>query len=209
MKKLISLSITAIGLLVAASVSAHVVVKPNTAGIGAFQVFTMGVPSEKPIATVSLKLMLPDGLSFVTPNVKPGWQVQVKTQATGKKITDDDGMQVDEMKPIEIDWTGGSVPAGQRDEFTFQAQVPATPTTLAWKAYQTYSDGSVVAWDQTPGANVENPYSQTAVTDDLSQSATSMPKESWWDSHGTAATAVLSILAIILAAYALTNRRTG
>src|SRR5579885_2290964 len=96
--------IVVLGLLAATTASAHVVVKPNTAGIGAFQIFTMGVPSEKNIPTIAVRLLLPDGLNFVTPNVKPGWRVEVKTQATGKKITDDDGMQVDEMKPVEIDW---------------------------------------------------------------------------------------------------------
>lgn len=203
MKKLISLSITAIGLLVAVNVSAHVVVKPATAGIGAYQIFTMGVPSEKPVATVGLRLVLPDGLNSVTPNVKPGWKVEVKTQATGKKITDEDGMETDEMKPVEIDWTGGSVPAGQRDEFSFQSQAPATPTTLTWKAYQTYADGSVVAWDQTPGTDVKNPYSKTSIVDDLSGS-----KGSWWALHGTTAAAVLSVIAIMLAAYAL-NKKTA
>jgi uncharacterized protein YcnI len=195
--------------------SAHVVVKPNTAGIGAFQIFTMGVPSEKPIATVSLRLMLPDGLNFVTPNVKPGWKVEVKTRATGKKITDDDGMTVDEMKPVEIDWTGGSVPAGQRDEFSFQAQVPATPATLVWKAYQTYQDGSVISWDQDPSAGQPKdakgnndfskvgPFSRTNIVDDLSAS-----RQTWWALHGANATTVLSVIAIILAGYAVMKKKT-
>lgn len=199
MKKILSL--VTLGLLIAASVSAHVVVKPNSVGIGAFQVFTMGVPSEKDIPTIGLKLMLPEGLNFVTPNVKPGWSVVVKTQATGKKITDDDGMQVDEMKPVEIDWTGGSVPAGQRDEFNFQAQVSATPTILAWKAYQTYQDGSVVAWDQTPGNDAKNPYSVTQVIDDLSKPT--MPKVSWWSKNGTDIAAILGVIGILLSGYAI------
>ena len=52
----------------------------------------------------------------------------------------------------EIDWTDGNLPVGQRVDFLFQAQVPPTPTTLKWKAYQTYSDGEVVSWDQTPSS---------------------------------------------------------
>lgn len=184
------------------SAAAHVVVKPNTAGIGAFQTFTMGVPTEKPMATVGLKLVLPEGLNHVSPNVKPGWKVEVKTQATGKKITNEDGTQTDEMKAIEIIWTGGLIPAGQRDEFAFSAQVPATPTTLTWKAYQTYLDGSVVAWDQTPGTDVKNPYSKTSVADDLSNS-----KQTWWEINGPNITTFLSVIAIFLAGYAVMNKK--
>ncbi|MEO8065586.1 MAG: YcnI family protein [Candidatus Doudnabacteria bacterium] len=204
--KVLGFGLAGLFLLMAQVVSAHVVVKPNSVGIGAFQVFTMGVPSEKSVATVSLRLLLPEGLNFVTPNVKPGWKVEVKTQATGRKITDDDGMMVDEMKPVEIDWTGGSVPAGQRDEFSFQAQVPAAATTLAWKVYQTYADGSVVAWDQTPSNDAKNPYSKTQVIDDLS--ARTEAQESWWIKNGTKFTAILSIVAIILAGYAVMKNKT-
>jgi uncharacterized protein YcnI len=203
------LPIVIFGLLFATSAFAHVIVKPATVGIGSTQVFTMAVPSEKDIPTVAVKLMLPDGLSFAVPNVKPGWQVAVKTVATGKKITDDDGMQVDEMKPVEIDWTGGSIPAGQRDEFNFQAQSPATPTTLAWKAYQTYQDGSVVAWDQTPTASAANPYSVTSVVDDLSASnaaAPNTPKISWWTKNSAYVADVLSVMAILISGYALAKK---
>jgi hypothetical protein len=52
----------------------------------------------------------------------------------------------------EISWTGGNIPAGQRDEFLFSAQAPASSTTIPWKAYQTYADGSVVAWDASAKA---------------------------------------------------------
>ena len=199
MKKILKISalLSIIASLLAVQVAlAHVVVKPNTVGIGAFQVFITGVPSEKSTPTVSLKLILPSGLNFVTPNVKPGWKVEVKTQATGKKITDDDGLLVDEMKSVEIDWTGGSIPIGQRDEFSFQAQVPTTPTTLAWKAYQTYQDGRVVAWDQTPGSNAETPYSVTQVVDDLAKATT--PRASWWNRNQVNVTLGISLLALII-----------
>lgn len=174
--------------------SAHVVVKPATVGIGAFQVFTMGVPSEKNIATTSVRLMLPDGLKFVTPNVKAGWKVVVKKQATGRKIMDDDGMQMDEMKLTEIDWAGGSIPAGQRDEFSFQAQVPTIATSLPWKAYQTYQDGSVVSWDQTPSSTSKNPYSMTSIVDDL---APAPSKISWWATNQINISLGISLLALI------------
>src|SRR5262245_35655513 len=61
----------------AALASAHVVVKPSQVGTAAYQTFDMGVPAEKDLPTVGLKLILPSGLNEVTPNVKNGWQVHV------------------------------------------------------------------------------------------------------------------------------------
>ena len=85
-------------------------------------------------------------------------------------------------KITEITWTGGSIPAGQRDDFFFSAQVPAKESSIQWKAYQTYENGDVVSWDQNP-ADLKNmtddekeeaektgkgPYSETAIINDLS-----------------------------------------
>jgi uncharacterized protein YcnI len=215
MKKILLLPSLAMAFLLSASLaSAHAVVKPNQVGISAFQVFTLGVPSEKPMPTIGIRLMLPDGLNFVTPNVKAGWKVEVKTQATGKQVKNDDGMMVDEMKPVEIDWTGGSIPAGQRDEFSFQAQVPATAATLPWKVYQTYQDNSIMSWDQdskaaqpkdssgNPDFSKVGPYSQTQVVDDLS-AATPTPNQTSQSQKPDYLSLVLSIAAIAISLAAL------
>ncbi len=160
-------------LFLTAPAMAHVVVKPNQAGVAAYQTFTVGVPNEKDIPTVSVRLLIPEGIKSVTPNVKPGWKIEVKKEGEGENAV---------VK--EISWIGGSIPEGQRDEFLYSAQVPSSPTTIAWKAYQTYSDGTVVSWDQEPNADMtddqreqmekENlgPLSQTKIVDDLSTSQT-------------------------------------
>ena len=85
--------------------------------------------------------MLPTGLSEVQPDITPGWQVSTKMGASSDDVT-------------EIDWTGGSIPSGEREEFMFNAQVPSVPTTLEWKAYQTYANGKIVSWDETPTATM-------------------------------------------------------
>ncbi len=95
-RKILMSSLTT-GILLAlstGSVFAHSVVKPNTAGIGAFTDFSLGVPSEKDSATTSVRLVLPEGLNFVTPVVKQGWKIEVKTNpvASGAQMpTADDG----------------------------------------------------------------------------------------------------------------------
>lgn len=176
--------------------SAHVVVRPSEAGISSFQTFVVGVPTEKDIPTVGLQLVMPPGLSEVSPTVKSGWKVDVK-----KDGTDEDA------NVTEIDWTGGTIPPGERDEFSFSAQVPSSETTLMWKAYQTYQDGTVVAWDENPSdikAGEEGtPYSTTLVENDLT---TPSPAQNGLKNYGLTAFA-LSILALIFSLIAFSRTR--
>lgn len=174
-------------LLLPSIASAHVVVMPAEVGAGAFQTFVTGVPNEKDTPTTVLRLVMPDGLQFVTPNVKPGWNIEVKKDGEG-----------DNAKVTELIWTGGEIPAGQRDEFSFSAKVPGPDTILNWKAYQTYKSGDIVSWDETPSdeaAEGATPYSQTNVVNDLTTNSgkTSLPL-------------TLSIIALIVAIYALITR---
>ena len=132
------------GIIVAIAVSllpqatfAHVVVKPNEVKPGAFQTFTVSVPNEKDTPTTALKLEVPAGLKHVTPTVKPGWQIALEKEGESATVK-------------TISWTGGAVPAGLRDDFTFSAQVPSEATTLQWKAHQTYESG-IVSWDLEEG----------------------------------------------------------
>ncbi len=125
-------------LTLSATASAHVVVKPAEVVTAGFQTFTIGVPNEKDISTTSVKLAVPEGLKYVQPTQKAGWQIDVEKDGTGEDAT---------VKSIT--WSGNEVKAGYRDDFTFSGQVPEQATDLQWKAYQTYSDGTVVAWDKT------------------------------------------------------------
>lgn len=185
-KKSFIVVVLAMSLLLTSQALAHATVKPNSVGIGKFQSFTLGVPSEKPIATVGVRLVLPDNLNYFTPNVKPGWKINIKKGLPPNVNETDINNINNEPKTIEINWTGGNIPAEMRDEFTFSAQVPDQPTTLKWKVYQTYTDGTIVSWDQDPSITKENtsseesedngPYSKTEVIDDLTP--TVMPKNS-------------------------------
>lgn len=204
-----------------APVFAHAVVKPNQAGVAAFTDFSLGVPSEKDVSTTSVRLLLPAGLNFVSPVVKPGWKVEVKSgpiPAGMKAPVAADG-DVATTIPTEIDWTGGSIPAGQKDIFAFSAQVPAEAGELDWKVYQGYSDGSTVSWDLgpndlqpkdakgNPDFSSKGPFSKTMVVNDLKSSTTtgdSMGKSGTSGStNNTKAPLALSVLAVIMSGVAL------
>lgn len=182
---------------------AHVVVKPNEVKVAAFQTFTMGVPNEKEIPTTAIRLVIPDGIKHVSPNVKPGWTVAVKKTGDGEEAT-----------VTEITWTNGAIPAGQRDDFFFSAQVPAEAGAINWKAYQTYQDGTVVAWDQDPNApkpsmapgddddHGMNPYSTTKIVNDLvNPSTTEVAKKMDQDSSNTPM--IFSVVALLLSCAAV------
>lgn len=102
--------------------------KPAQVGVAAYQTFTAGVPNEKDIPTTGLRVVIPEGMTSVMPIVKPGWTISTKTVKVG-----------DKENVSEIIWSGGSIPAGQRDEFGFSAKSPASEATVQWKTYQTYS----------------------------------------------------------------------
>jgi uncharacterized protein YcnI len=168
------------------SASAHVIVSPTSVGVAANQTFSVSVPSEKDgMTTTALRLVMPSGLKDIMPTVHGGWSISTKKES-GDLVT-------------EINWNGGTIPNGQRDDFTFRAQAPAKAGELAWKAYQTYSDGSIVSWDQKPMPGKEmddalTPYSVTAVVNDLTGSRVSKDEA---DSGDTSAR-LLGLLAIII-----------
>jgi uncharacterized protein YcnI len=182
-------------LLGVSMVSAHVIVTPSKVGIATTQTFSVSVPSEKDgLSVTTVRLLIPAGMKEVIPSVHPGWKIEIKKDA--KDVV------------TEIDWTGGPIPGGQRDDLTFNAQVPVSATTVNWKAYQTYSDGTVVSWDQAPVAGKETddsltPYSVTAVVNDLATS-TSATKDG--DTNDSLAR-VLSVVAIALSAFGLVIKK--
>lgn len=156
----------ALVLTVHGTASAHVVVKPAEVVTAGFQTFTVSVPNEKDLPTTSVKLVLPVGLEHVSPTQKPGWSIEVEREGSGE-----------EAMVKSINWGGNTVEAGFRDEFTFSAKVPAKPAELQWKAYQTYADGTVVAWDKAgeddrdqEGGN-SGPFSVTKVVTDTDAAA--------------------------------------
>jgi len=148
----------AAGILLAPEIaSAHVVVTPSTISPGETTIFRMSVPNERQTIVNQVKLAIPNGVTELSPTVHPGWTIT--TQKSGDNIS-------------SVTWSDGQIPAGQRDDFTFSAIAPAEAGALNWRAYETYSDGTLVAWDQAPnGATDDNPqltsgpYSVTKVQD--------------------------------------------
>ncbi|UQN06034.1 DUF1775 domain-containing protein [Deinococcus sp. QL22] len=114
--------------------------------VGASESYRLNVPTEKEISTTEVRLMVPAGLTITRFQTMPGFTRTLTTNAAGL-VT-------------EVVWKGRIAPM-EFARFLFSARNPAEAGTLNWKVYQKYSDGSVVAWDDSDPDKA--PASKTAV----------------------------------------------
>lgn len=145
LRKIITLTapMAAALMLFAAAASAHVTVAPAESTTGAWETYTLKVPSEKDVATVQVDLRIPEGAEFKQYETVPGWSVTVD----GNKVS----------------WTATAegIQAGQFQRFYFTAKNPDAAGDIAWDAYQHYADGSLVQWSGEEGS--ESPHSITKI----------------------------------------------
>lgn len=144
------------GLAIAGTASAHVTVSPTSLPQGATAELTFKVPNEESKAnTVELQLQIPTDhpIAQVLAKPVPGWTITEHTVTLAKPLTTDDGTFTTAVD--EIDWTGGSIPPGEYQDFQISVDpLPSDTTQLVFKAVQTYSDGDVVRWiDLSSSAN--------------------------------------------------------
>lgn len=171
-----------LAVLPATAASAHVRVIPESTAAGGWTVLTFRVPNEEDAATttkVVLDLPTATPLTHVGVRPVPGWTAEVQT-ATLPKPVDVQGATITEA-PSHVVFTAtgdAAIAAGQFQEFELQVgPLPAEGTDLLIPAHQTYSDGTVVDWDEptTGGAEPENPAPELTVTAAVDESAASAP----------------------------------
>jgi uncharacterized protein YcnI len=129
---------------------AHVHVSSDNAVRGAMAIVTFQVPNEsdKGAATTALSVTLPDVASAGTETM-PGWTSRLDRDAASGTVR-------------SVTWTAapnGGIGVDQFALFRISVQLPDTDT-VSFPATQTYSDGSVVKWDQPPlpgGGEPEHP----------------------------------------------------
>lgn len=200
MRKLLVLPIALAALLAGTGPAfAHVTVSGPGARQGGYAVLTFRVPNEEATAsTTKLVIHFPDATPITSVLVQPhaGW--------TAKRVTAPSGAVT------EIDWTADSVASGIKpgefDEFLVSAGPLPKVRALAFAAIQTYSDGTVVSWNETaaPGsAEPEHPKpTLTLAPASAATTAPTAPAASSGGGGGGASTA-LAIVALVLAAAAL------
>jgi uncharacterized protein YcnI len=146
----------------AVAASAHVHVDPATTEAGAYSVLTVRVPNESDTASttqVSVDLPTDHPLTYVGTEPVAGWTAVVEegdlpepVEVGGATIT---------RAPVRVVWTaaGAGIGAGEFQRFTVSAgPLPEAGTEVVLPAHQTYSDGSVVDWDELAEGDTEPEY---------------------------------------------------
>jgi uncharacterized protein YcnI len=157
-RALITGALVSLGLLAAAApASAHVRATADNPTPGSYSVVTFKVPneSEKGALTTQLSVALPNVASAST-EAMPGWTAKLDRDAAAGTVR-------------SVTWTaapGAGIAPDQFGLFRISVKLPDT-STVSLPATQTYSDGTVVKWDQpTPpgGAEPEYPTPEIALT---------------------------------------------
>lgn len=152
MRRIILIVTLALAAAAATPLAAHVVVFPSDdvtrTPACAFSKFIVRVPTEKPIPTTGVRVLIPAGVTVIGVQPKSGgWQAAFEER---------------KGRIVAIDWTGGRIAPREFDEFAFLAAGPHQAATVSWDALQTYADGSVVRWTGQRGS--DTPHAQTIFT---------------------------------------------
>ena len=146
----------------AAVASAHIVVTPSSTAPGTEAEMTFRVPSEEPTAsTVKVVVTLPIDHPLAEVEVKPmaGWRIAIVEAKLATPIVDE-GTTIT-TAPHTVTWTATSkaswVAPGQFQDFSISAGPLPASGAVTFAAQQTYSDGTLVNWDQPTVAGQPEP----------------------------------------------------
>jgi uncharacterized protein YcnI len=170
----------------AGSAWAHVSVQPGEAAKGAFTKLAFRVPNEEASAnTIKVEVQLPKGLDEVSTRPVPGWTIAT-TDST-------------------VAWSGGQVKPHEFQEFEISVHLPEDKDELAFKAVQTYDDGTVVRWiEPTPTSGEEPEHPTPTLRLVTTPAAATTPADSGGDSDSNVVGAyVLGGLALLVGGAAL------
>ena len=148
----------AVGAFFAAEALAHVSLNPRQGISGTHHVsFSVRAPVEKDIPTVELKIVIPPewkdaGGQVDRVELDPLWDVSVEKD-------EDDWIK-------SVTWSGAEAPDFSFIQFNLIITLPKLTGVQQIKAYQKYSDGSVVAWvEDRSGEGVEKPAAGVLLTE--------------------------------------------
>jgi uncharacterized protein YcnI len=143
------------------AVSAHIRVTPGQAEAGSSALLTFKVPHESGTAgTVKVSVDFPLDTPFTGVSYEPiaGWTAAIVTKTLDTPITTPNSTITE--APASVTWTadpGTEIGVGAFQQFVVSVSgVPDTGSILL-PAHQTYSDGTVVDWDQPTPASGDEP----------------------------------------------------
>lgn len=188
---LVAVCVIGIVLSLTTMAQAHAVIFPRQVTAESYEKFVLRVPTEKDIPTVAVRVEVPEGFTVSRVQPLPGWDYELERNADGQVTA--------------VSWTGGEIGPTEFQEFVFQGRTAADAGSYAWRAWQTYSDGTVVAW--TGPSDADTPASvMHVVTSGAQTDAHGVTTDSQAAGAGTGANVVTSLAAyggLVLGAIAL------
>jgi uncharacterized protein YcnI len=122
--------------------------QPTASRPADLQRYTLTVPNERNVPTISVRLAVPDGINFVLVENKLGWKAHVEKQ---------------NGRIVAISFDGGSISPDFFDSFRFIAKNPVREGPIAWDVRQEYKGGEIVDWTGPP--NSDTPASRTEISE--------------------------------------------
>lgn len=147
---------------------AHIVADPAEAKPGSYFRTALrvghGCGAGKP--TTAIRVAIPEGVSSVSAQPKPGWDIKVETTRLEKPVDAGHGRVTDTVVNA-VSWSGGSLPNEQFDEFGLVLKLPDAPGKQLWLPVVQTCEGGEARWDQIPaaGQRAERPAAMIRIAD--------------------------------------------
>jgi uncharacterized protein YcnI len=132
------------------SLLAHVTANPNEGTAETFFQTSFRVPhgcGGSP--TVAIRVKIPDGVTSVKPQMKPGWRIDITMRKLDKPIDVGHGRTVTETV-AEVAWRGGPLPDAYYDDFGLQMRLPAQQRETLWFPTVQECESGVTRWIEIP-----------------------------------------------------------
>ncbi|PZV37197.1 YcnI family protein [Mesorhizobium kowhaii] len=130
--------------------SAHITFENKEVEAGRLVKFVLRIPHGcAGSATTAIRIAIPDALSGVTPEAKPGWTLSAATADATPVHVAAASNGTGGLQAKEIGWTGGRLENSHHDEFIFSATVSARAGTIYVPVVQECEKG-VERWIEIP-----------------------------------------------------------
>ncbi|RKP47537.1 YcnI family protein [Trinickia fusca] len=121
---------------------AHITAQPNEGAAGSYFETALKVPHGcDGSPTVALRVAMPDGVTSVKPQMKPGWHVDIERRPLDPPLKGEHGTTIAEVVTA-VQWSGNSLPDSQYDTFGIVMKLPdEAGKTLYFPVVQTCESG--------------------------------------------------------------------
>ncbi len=116
----------------ATSAWGHIDVEPRQSVAKRWETYTLRVPTETPVPTVKIHVVVPPAFEIEMVEHSHVWQIDTERDARGfiRQMT----------------WRGGSIPPQTFAELKFLARNPGQPGMYRWETTQYYQESEPAAW---------------------------------------------------------------